>query len=343
MLDVVVLLLGGNYASTAIGPVEVFHSAGSLWNVLIGGKAEPRFRVITASMDGGSVMSAYPVALSPQAAIDDIERADVVIVPSSGLDFDKELACHLRLMPWLRRMHQQGAYIAAVCTGVLFLAEAGLLDGRQATTHWAVGDELAKRYPKVNWQTDMFVTEDERILCSGGVYAAIDLSLYMVEKLCGHEIAVDCAKSLVVGMPRSHQSGYAILPLARPHADERIRKAERYIDQNYSQDLSIETLAEQANMSPRNFLRRFKAATGRLPGNYLQTLRIAVAKRMLEEDKSSVQAISLAVGYEDLAYFRTLFRRYTGMTPGDYRNQFGRTLQAAFTRSSGQLPRRGVA
>ncbi len=189
----------------------------------------------------------------------------------------------------------------------------------------------------------MFITEDERLLCSGGVYSAIDLSIYLVEKFCGHEIAVNCAKSLLVNMPRSHQSGYAVLPLSRPHTDERIRAVEAFIDENYAQDLSSEALAARANMSPRNFIRRFKAATGRLPGNYLQTLRITVAKRMLEEGDRNVQSVSLAVGYGDLAFFRSLFRRYTGMTPGEYRSRFGRAAEAAFTDPSRRARGPGAA
>src|SRR5262249_18005113 len=150
-----------------------------------------------------------------------IEHTDVIIVPASGLDLRDQIARNTKLVPWLRQWHARGAYIAGVCTGVGFLAEAGLLDGRNATTHWAVADEMRRRYPAVRWEPEQFVTEDGSVLCSGGVYAAIDLSLYLVEKFCGHEVALQCAKSLLVSMPRSRQSGYAVLPLSRPHTDDR--------------------------------------------------------------------------------------------------------------------------
>lgn len=343
MLNVTVLLLDDNFASTALGPIEVFHAAGLLWNVLTGAEAQPRFRVTVASVDGGGVTSPYAVRLSPQVAIGDVEHADLIVVPASGLDFDTQFARNAALLPWLRDWYGRGAHIAGVCSGAAFLAEAGLLDGRRATTHWAVAEALAHRYPRVDWQPDMFITEDERLLCSGGVYSAIDLSIYLVEKFCGHEVALNCAKSLLVHMPRSHQSGYAVLPLSRPHSDERIRAVEAFIDANYAENLSSETLAARAHMSPRNFIRRFKAATGRLPGNYLQTLRITVAKRMLEEGDLNIQSISLAVGYEDLAFFRSLFRRYTGMAPGEYRGRFGRTAEAAFTDPSRRARGPGAA
>jgi transcriptional regulator GlxA family with amidase domain len=160
------------------------------------------------------------------------------------------------------------------------------------------------------------------MLCSGGVYSSMDLSLYLVEKFCGHDVALQCAKALLINMPRASQSGYAVLPLSRPHDDDKVRTAEAYMEKNYARDISIERVARDLNMSPRNFIRRFKSATGRLPGNYLQAMRVAVAKEMLEDGARSVQAVSTAVGYDDAAFFRELFKRCTGMTPGEYRENF---------------------
>ena len=130
------------------------------------------------------------------------------------------------------------------------------------------------------------------------------------------------AKALLINMPRASQSGYAVLPLSRPHGDDKIRHAEAYLEKNYQRDVSIEQLAQQPSMSPRNFIRRFKAATGRLPGNYLKAVRVGVAKEMLEGGARSVQAVSSAVGYEDPAFFREVFKRCTGMTPTEYRQAF---------------------
>lgn len=137
-----------------------------------------------------------------------------------------------------------------------------------------------------------------------------------------HEVAVHTAKALLVDMPRTGQSGYAVLPLSRPHHDDRIREAEMFMQKNFSRSLSIDNLASRVNMSPRTFIRRFKEATGRLPGKYLQVFRISMAKEMLEDGARSVQTVSSAVGYEDVAYFRALFKRLTGMTPAQYRTKF---------------------
>ena len=324
MLDVTVVLLNDNYASTALVPVEVFHSAGLLWNTLKGERADPRFRVTVASVDGKSVRSPYGIRLSSEASIADIHHSDLVIVSASGLDLDAQFARHATLLPWLRECHDQGAFVAGICSGAAYLAEAGLLDGRQATTHWAVADALARRYAKVHWRPELFITEDQRVLCSGGVYAAIDLSLYLVDKFCDREVALQCAKALLVDMPRTYQSGYAVLPLSRPHSDERIRNVETHMQQHFASDLPVERLAQRVNLSSRTFVRRFKAATGRQPGNYLQMLRITIARDMLEDGTRSVQAVSSAVGYDDIAFFRALFKRFTGMTPAEYRARFSR-------------------
>jgi transcriptional regulator GlxA family with amidase domain len=322
--DVCVVLFDDGYASTALMPIEVFHSAGALWRELKGEAPEPRFRVTTATLDGKAVRSPYAgMSIAPEHAIADVKRADIIIVPTSGLSLDKVIQNSV-LLPWLRKHYEKGAYIAGVCMGAAYLAESGLLDGRQATTHWAVAEDLRKRWPDVDWRPELILSEDSRLLTSGGVTAAADVSLYLVEKLCGHEIAVQTAKSLLLSMPRTHQSGYAVLPLSPPHGDDQIRKIEGVMQARYADDLSTPALADLAGMSERNFLRRFKAATGQAPAVYLQAVRIEAAKAMLELESLSVQTVALKVGYEDVSFFRAVFKRATGMTPGDYRERFAR-------------------
>lgn len=322
VLDVTVVLLEAGYASTAIGPIEVFHSAGVLWNMLHGETMEPRFRVRIASIDGQPVTSLCSLGLKPDCALRDVKRTDIIVLPASGLDVQERIARNTSLLPWLRKWHSRGAYIAGICSGVAFLAECGLLDGREATTHWALAETLRQRYPQVLWRPEQFVTEDGRVFCSGGVYASIDVSLYLVEKFCGHEIALKCAKSLLVSMPRSRQSGYSVVPLARPHSDEKIRQTEEYLQKHFDRDVSIDSLSDRVGMGPRNFIRRFKAATGRLPGAYTQLLRISAAKELLENGATSIQTVCDKTGYEDIAFFRSLFKRHTGMTPAEYRSRF---------------------
>jgi len=332
ILDVTVLLLESGYASTAIAPIEVFHSAGELWNMLRGETPAPRFRVRTASVDGRMVQSLCGLKLVAELDIADIERTDIVVLSASRIELQERIARDTQIVPWLKKMHSGGAQVAGICSGVAFLAEAGLLDGREATTHWGVADMLRDRYPKVLWRPEQFVTDDGGVLCSGGVYASIDLSLYMVEKHCGHEVALQCAKALLVSMPRSSQVGYAATAPTRPHADAPIRKAEDHLRRHFRDGVAIQELAERLGMSPRNFIRRFKAATGRLPGEYLQMLRVSAARERLESDGTPVAMVCAEVGYEDVAFFRSVFKRHTGMTPAEYRTRF-----AGFTVSRNDL------
>lgn len=323
MYDVTVVLLDDGYASTALMPIEIFHSAGALWRELRGEAPEPNFRVSTASIDGRPVRSPYAgLMMTPESSIADVKRTDIIIIPTSGLALDEKLIANSAMVPWLMKHYGAGAYLAGVCMGAAYLAETGLLDGKRGTTHWAVAGDFGKRWPHVDWRADMFVTEDARLLCSGGLTAAADVSLYLVEKLCGHEIAVQTAKALLLNMPRSNQSGYAMLPLSPPHNDDAVRGVEHVLQSRFCDDMSIDSLAESVAMSPRTLLRRFKAATGRLPGAYLQAVRVEMAKAMLERDRASVQSIAGAVGYDDVSFFRSLFKRSTGMTPAEYRTRF---------------------
>ncbi|MDB5704428.1 MAG: transcriptional regulator, AraC family [Sphingomonas bacterium] len=322
MLDVTVVLLDDGLSSTAIMPAEIFHCAGALWNDLHDRAVEPAFSVRTVSLDGGPVRTASGFSLLPGGGIGDVERTDIVIVPTSGLDLDLKLVENSALLPWLRRHYDQGAWVVGVCMGAAYLAEAGLLDGRIATTHWALGEAFVARYPQVRWRPELFVTEDSRTLCSGGVGASIDVSLYLVEKLCGHEVAVQTARALLLPMPRVYQSGYAMLPVSRAHGDERIRAIETFLQANFRDDIATPALADRAGLGERTFVRHFKSATGHLPAAYIQALRIEAAKAMLERDATPIQSISAAIGYDDVSFFRSLFKRSTGMTPAEYRGHF---------------------
>jgi transcriptional regulator GlxA family with amidase domain len=323
-LDVGIVLVNEGHASTAVNPVEIFASAGTLFNEMRDIDPDPQFRVKTASVDGDPIDSAYGLRIVPDSSIAEAGPADLVMVSASGPVPSEWMSRHAALLPWLVDRYRRGSLLAGVCSGVAFLAEAGLLDGRRATTYWGVADAFQERYPQVDWHTDLLITEDAGLYCGGGVNAAADLSLYLVERLCGHRVAVECSKALLLDMPRLNQAGYAILPLARPHGDRKAQELEDHLSNNFRRDVPIEELAEVSGMSPRNLLRRFKDATGLQPGVYLQMLRVATARRMLEDGAPSIQQVSTSVGYEDVAFFRRVFKRHSGMAPASYRERFGR-------------------
>jgi len=322
-MDVVILFLQGGLASTAIAPMEIFRSAGVVWNVLNGEEPEPLFQVRTASIDGQPIQSDGPVSLVPDCAISSIRKADLIVVPATGIKTEALLARHAKVIPWLKRWHERGAAIAGVCTGVALLAEAGLLDHRPATTHWGIVDTYREKYPAVDWRPELFITEQDNVYCGGGVYASVDLSLYFVEKYAGHEISVQCSKALLLDRPRIWQSGYSTPPRRSGHGDSKVLQAQQWLHANFRSDFHFDELATRVGMSARNFARRFKRATGETPLTYLQQVRIAESKHLLEREYKTVQEIASEVGYDDLIFFRGLFKRYSGVSPQAYREKFG--------------------
>ncbi len=323
MIDVTVLLLDQTFPSTAIGPMEVFRHAGTLWNLLTGKPQAPRFRVTTASVDGRIVNCDGPIQIKPATAISSIRTTGLIFIPSTGVSVDDVVQRNAPMVPWLRRWQKRGVPIASVCSGVGLTAAAGLLDGKRATTHWALAETFRQKYPKVKWMPELMVTEDHGMYCGGGVNAALDLSLYLVERYCGHDVAMQSAKALLIETPRAWQAGFAVVPLKTEHSDDTISDAQEWLHENFHRPFPLEAPARRVGMSLRNFVRRFKQATGDSPLTYLQKLRIAAAKRLLESDHRTMQEISEAVGYQDVAFFRALFQRHTGASPSAYRHRFG--------------------
>jgi transcriptional regulator GlxA family with amidase domain len=328
MIDVTVLLLDDGLPSTALAPLEILACAGTLWGALTGTPSEPRFRVRTATVARRKTNHFVPISLQPGRALSDVRRTDLIIVPAIGADLEDGLARNRTVIEWIARRSRHAA-VASICTGAILLAEAGLLDGRPATTHWAVVDWARARYPRVKWQPERFVTEAGNVFCGGGVYSSIDLSLYLVEHYCGHEVAVRTAKALLLQTPRIWQTPYAAEPPRFAHDDEAVKRAQSFLFTHFREAVDVDQLAGKVGMSPRNFARRFKAATGEAPLAYLHRLRIDGAKHLLESAHRSVQEISAEVGYGDVAFFRTLFRRYTGTSPREYRARFGPTREPA--------------
>jgi len=322
MIDVVVVLIEGGTPSTAVVPVEIFSAAGRLYQTLTGGGTEPRFRVQTASLDGGNVRTLTPLILEPEISIDDVDSPELVVVSAGGGDLERECTRHSALVPVLNRLHANGTAVAGICFGAALLAEAGLLDGRPATTHWALVDACRQRYPKVDWQPERTVTESGGVYCSGGVFTGVDLSLYLVEKYGGHQVATETARALLLQTPRIWQEGYTAEAPRITHDDEQIREVQNELFENFRSDVQVDSLAASVGLSPRTFSRRFKASTGETPIGYLQRLRINAARHLLENDLTTVREVCTAVGYEDAGYFRKLFRRHTGMTPQTYRSRF---------------------
>jgi transcriptional regulator GlxA family with amidase domain len=326
MRRVVVLGLQSSLASFISGPLDIFAMVGVLWNRIQGEEAAPRFEVEVVSQDGRPISCANGTALVPHGSLARVRHADLVIVSSAGLDVDGVLSTHRRAIRWLARLHGKGATLASVCTGAFLLAETGLLDGRTATTHWGFADEFRRRYPRVRLMAERTITDEGDLLCAGGADSGLWLCLHLIERELGHEVAAQTAKAFLLDLRPPPQQSFIDFRGRRGHGDAQVALVQDRLELRFAQGLTLEGLAAEAGMSPRNLHRRFKAVTGEAPRSYLQRVRIEAAKRLLERTRNGIEQIGYEVGYSDSRFFRRLFRKLVGTGPASYRKRFRRGL-----------------
>ncbi|HVL01632.1 MAG TPA: helix-turn-helix domain-containing protein [Dongiaceae bacterium] len=326
MIQVSILGFDFAFATSIVGVIDLLSTAGTAWNYFQGKSLEPKFRVQLATPTGKSIRCLNNLVLQADCSFDQIGQADVVLVPSIGGDVEKALSRNRELVEVLQQHHKLGTQIVSNCTGAYFLAEAGILDGRKATTHWAHAERFRKRYPEVNLIPEQLITTDGRIFCSGGGTAWFDMGLYLIELYIDHETAIECAKAMVLDAGRESQLTYFATHQNKYHNDEAIRGIQEWIDAHYAEDFSLAWLAEEKAMSPRTLIRRFKSATGESPLAYLQTVRIDMAKRLLETSKQTIAEITQNIGYEDVSSFSKMFKRKVGLSPREYRGRFSKYI-----------------
>jgi len=321
MKNVTILGLYNSMATTIFGPMDILNQAGRLWNRLAQRPHTPLFKVTIASADGAPIRSVNGIRIEPHCSIKEIDQTDLIIIASATY-IDKILEGNPELPDWLRHHYGRGAHVASICTGVFLLAETGLLDGKSATLHWGFADQFKARYPKVALRQDRMFIDQGRLYCSAGVSAGMDLSLYLVQKFCGRQAALESAKTMVLAMDRLTQTPYEYFRGTRDPGDLLMTRVQDWLEKNTTQTVDYDNLAHTFRMSRRSLERRFKQATGMTPLSYLQKLRVEKAKQMLEEGTHTFNEITYAVGYEDISFFRKIFVRLTGMRPREYQKKF---------------------
>ncbi|MBI5589929.1 MAG: GlxA family transcriptional regulator [Deltaproteobacteria bacterium] len=321
MKKVAILAMQNSMAFSIISPMDVFSLAGVMWNFFHDQEFTPFFDVRLVTSTGKPFKCLNGVRMVPDGSIHDVQETDLVVV-SSIKDIEKTMSREHEVVGWLKDRYREGAHIATICTGAFVLAETGLLDGKTATTHWAFADQFKKRYPKIELKAERLITDEGDLFCSGGYSAAIDLSLYLVEKYCGHEMALQSSKSLIADMNRTSQAPYAMFQYRKDHGDDHIITVQEWIENDFDKNLNYDDLAHKIGLSRRTLVRRFKTATGETPLTYQQNIRIEAAKRFLEKGIRSFDEITYKVGYEDSSTFRKIFSKRTGLLPKEYRKKF---------------------
>lgn len=249
-------------------------------------------------------------------------RLSHVIAPPSLIMPDR-MAPVPNAAQWMKEQHRSGTTLCSVCAGAFVLAETGLMDGRRATTHWAFAQQLAQRFPKVQLADENMVVDEGDIMTAGGILAWADLGLTLVGRLLGPATMLATARFLLIEPPRNSQRPFAQFIPKLDHGDDAIRQCQHRIHAEAASLQGVSDLADGIGMSGRTFLRRFSAATGMTPVEYLQQVRIAKAREALERTLVPVDRIAWDVGYSDPAAFRKLFQKLTGLPPAAYRQQFG--------------------
>jgi transcriptional regulator GlxA family with amidase domain len=313
--------------SIIYGVFDTLWAAGKLWNVCKGlPPGQPLFEPRLVSAEAGPLALVTGVSIIPQDTVADVDRTDVVFVPNIMVETARCLrSLDRRLLDWIVRMHEQGAQLYAACGGSLALAEAGLLDGHQATTHWSYVPLFRREFPNVALHEDRILVQSgpgHSMVCSGGSSSWQDLALLLVAKYGGTEEAIRMSKVFLYQWHRDGQLPYASMIQNVDHGDAAILRCQTWIAQNYERADIVTELVGQSGLPKRTFDRRFRAATGYSPLAYIQTLRIEEAKQLLETSTVPTDAVGREVGYEDSASFRRLFRRLAGMPPSDYRRKF---------------------
>ncbi len=243
-----------------------------------------------------------------------------IILPPS-LDGDAAACCE-DYAHWLNTMHQQGVLVCSVCAGAFLLAQAGLLEGRAATTHWMLADAFRQRYPAVKLDTDKLIIDDGDIITAGGLMAWIDLGLKIVDRYLGPSAMLATARYLLVDPGGREQRFYSVFSPALSHGDSAILKVQHWLQTRYEAPVTVTDMGQIANLSPRTFIRRFHQATGLNPSEYLQHLRIGKARSLMESSSLSVDEIAWQTGYRDTSAFRRIFQKVMGLTPREYRYRF---------------------
>ena len=299
--------------------IEMFNTAMAFQKRLA---QAPSFSLTLIGTDLQDIETFSGITIKPERSIKELEETfDAILLPTIWNVNDAMLDNQSALYPWLNKQHQNGASIFASLTGAYLIAETGLLDGMTATTHWHNAQDFRIRYPKVVLQAEKMQTYGNKIYCGGSVNAVMDLSTNLIQEFCGPLIAQQCERHCLMGSRRNYQRLNIDMIERKQHEDARILSVQSWLENHYAEPISLPEIIARFGFSQRNLNRRFKAATGKSPQQYLQEYRLEIAKELLRHNELSIQQICFNVGYESLTVFGRRFKAYTTFSPSQFREQ----------------------
>lgn len=326
MKHVSILVPKGNaILSSVVGPYKILMAANQYLRQT-GVRNDDFFEVHLVGLDKDTQLYDGAFSIHSDSTIADIGKTDLILIPALRPDnLMQDLEGNKPYVSWIvqqRTVH--GAEVASMCMGAFVLALTGLIDEKQCATHWAAMEVFKQMFPKVELVSNKVVTDEDGIYTSGGAYSFLNLLLHLIEKYCGRAAAIYLSKFFEIDIDRDNQHHFAIFQGQKDHEDDAIRQAQKYIEGNVAERILVEKLAEKYAISRRNFVRRFKKATQNTPLEYIQRVKIEAAKRSLESTQHNVNEVMYQVGYTDQKAFRSLFKKYVGLSPVAYRAKYNR-------------------
>ena len=325
--EIALLALPETSASALHGLYDLLASPGRVWESLVNGRPGHsllRPRIVAAGGTGFRVGNG--IRIEPDASLEVCREPAVAVVPRLMVAPTEELSGRFAAeIAWLRRCRERGSILASACTGALLFAEAGLLDGLDATSHWAYCDAIAERYPRIRMHPDRALVASapgHRVITAGGGTAWLDLGLYLIARLAGVDEAMRVARMQLIDWHHGGQQPFAALTSAGAIKDDVVTGCRQWIAEHYDGPRPVAGMVGRSGLAERSFKRRFKRATGMTPIAYVQIVRLEQAKQLLETTDQSIDAIAERVGYEDASFFGRLFHRRVGLTPAEYRRRF---------------------
>ena len=305
-----------------VGAYQIFSEAN---NYLLGMNEKAIFKIQLVGATKNDFLNNNLLSIKHQVAIDEIDNTNLIIIPASLIRcYETASKNNKMLIDWLSKQYKQGAEIASMCAGSFMLASTGILAGKTCSTHWALSENFRALYPDVNLQTDQLITDENGIYTNGGAYSFLNLLMYIIEKFYDRSTAIHCAKYFQIDLDRNLQAEFSIFNGHKKHNDDEILTAQKFLEQNYQDKISIEKLSSNLNINRRNFDRRFIKATGFTPLDYLQRVKVEAAKKLFETTRKTVNEIMYEVGYNDAKAFRDVFSRVTGLMPLEYKSKYSK-------------------
>lgn len=321
-LRVVFFLCDRMLATSVTLPMEQLHAAVTLARTHSGKHAneQTRLEITLVSQDGQAVNSHTGFPIHANASCAEIVEADIVYLPALWRNPIPVIKNNQDVPGWIKKLYEKGSLIAGVGTGCYFMAEAGLLEKKPATTHWHYFDKFQERYPNVQLKRQYFITQSSNIYCTGSVNSLADLTIHFIQRFFSASIAQEVERHFFHEIRRAYDSAAVFNEKDQVHPDEDIIQTQIWIKDNFEKAVTINELAKTFGMSTRNFSRRFKNATGSSPLHYLQKVRLDAAKDLLKTSNLSIAETMLNVGYQDSTHFASLFKKQHGTTPRQYRS-----------------------